>query len=557
MKNTMDRISRFETFENAYSQALFNNKEAQIDSYFEILKYIIEKRYIPDPGALAALYESYLAFLSEHREDAKDEVKYRLYMEALEDRFTYPSIRGNAENYIEREAFCYIYKRDVKGDLKLNESFNARMMIEDHGEKIRYCPPWKSWLIWDGKVWNLDRRNEIYQLAQESLVEMRRKASLLPIKEDVFQLMDHAGRSESIHKIESMVRGASWKHGVSQLPEDFDSDPWIFNCANGILDCRCGRLLPHDREKHITMIYPVDYDYSARCPQWKKFLHTIFHGDSKLIRFVQKALGTCLTGDTSVQSMFILYGTGANGKSTFINTIMATLGNYSATTPTETFLTKKNGDQSSNDIARLKGKRFVSAMESELGSRLAEAMVKRLTGDDVVSARFLYGEYFDFKPTFKIFMATNHKPKIGGMDEAIWRRLKLIPFEVSIPIEKQDRNLREKLARELPGILSWMLEGCLLWLTEGLGYVEAVDDAMKEYRGQMSAVEAFLDAECVRDHYGRIKISKLYERFVSWCEASNERVISKRALGMRLDEINVVKYREADCWYRAGWRLKD
>ena len=367
-------------------------------------------------------------------------------------------------------------------------------------------------------------------------------------------MMDHAGRSETTHKIESMVRNTAWKFGMNLLPEDLDADPWLFNCDNGITDCRSGRLLPHDRNKLMTMISPVEYHPKAVCPQWTKFLRSIFGENRQLIRFVQKAMGTCLSGDVSVQSMFILYGTGANDKSTFVNAMMSVLGDYAATTPTETFMLKK-GDQVNNDIARLKGKRFVSAMESELGSRLAESTVKRMTGNDVVSARFLYGEYFDFKPAFKIVMATNHKPKVGGNDEAIWRRLKLIPFEVNLPPEKQDKHMQEKLERELEGILSWMVEGCLLWLNEGLGHVEAVDLAVAEYRGQMSAIEAFLSSKCIRDDYGRVKIADLYQDFVYWCEGNNERVISKRAFGMRLDEMNMTKCRDGDGWYRVGWRL--
>jgi len=302
------------------------------------------------------------------------------------------------------------------------------------------------------------------------------------------------------------------------------------------------------------MYSPVAYDEGARCPQWHKFLKQIFKGNTQLIRFVQKAMGTCLTGDTSIQSMFIFHGSGANGKSTFVNTIGKVLGDYATTTPTDTFLLKK-GDQPTNDVARLKGKRFVSATETEMGGRLAEALVKRLTGGDMMSARFLYGEYFEFRPTFKIVMATNHKPKVSGIDEAIWRRLKLIPFEVTIPPEKQDLYLQEKLEKELHGILAWMVEGCLLWLNEGLGHVDAVDRAVKEYRGQMSAIEAFMESECVRDINGRVKIADLYQAFVSWCEGTNERVISKRAFGMRLDEMNVEKYRDSDTWYRVGWRL--
>jgi putative DNA primase/helicase len=557
VKATVERMRKFETYEFGCAESAYESLSDKSGGVEEVLTFILQKRYIQDCGALAALFECFMDFAGEYSQEErkKTEVvleKYHRYAAALKDRYAYPRDDGN--DYLDREAYYYIFKRDETGVLKLNEGFNARMMAEDHGDGIRYVGPWKKWLIWDDSSWKIDQSGGICRLAQETLKRMRNKAALLPLRDETSRLMDHAGRSETVHKIKSMVETTSWKFGIAVLPEDLDSDPWLFNCANGFIDCRSGRLFPHERRKLMTMISPVAYDPEARCPEWQRFLTSIFKGNKQLIRFVQKAMGTCLTGDTSIQSMFILYGTGANGKSTFMNAVMNVLGNYAITTPTETFLQKK-GDQPTNDVARLKGKRFVSAMESELGGRLAEAMVKRLTGDDVISARFLYGEYFEFKPTFKIVMATNHKPKVGGMDEAIWRRLKLIPFEVTIPPEKQDRHLSEKLEKELPGILAWMVEGCLLWLTEGLGHVDVVDRALKEYRGQMSAIEAFIESECIRDINGRVKIADMYQAFVSWCEENHERVISKRAFGMRLDEMNVAKYRDSDTWYRVGWRL--
>jgi len=191
----------------------------------------------------------------------------------------------------------------------------------------------------------------------------------------------------------------------------------------------------------------------------EEVLKDIFDGNLDLIKFVQKFLGCCLTGDMSSQAMFILYGTGANSKSTFINVVNRILGDYATTTPTETFMQKK-GEQATNEIARLKGSRFVTAMESDEHGRLAESVIKRLTGSDMICACFLHGEYFQFPPTFKIVMATNHKPRIGGTDHVIWRRIRLIPFQVTFPEGKQDKTLFAKLERELPGIFVWMVEGC-------------------------------------------------------------------------------------------------
>jgi len=339
-------------------------------------------------------------------------------------------------------------------------------------------------------------------------------------------------------------------------PEDFDRDQFAFNCGNGVIDLRCGRLRPHRREDLMTKCSPVDYDPEAPCPVWKKFLKDIFDGNRDLVKFVQKFLGCSLTGDMSSQAMFILYGTGANGKSTFINVVTRILGDYATTTPTETFMQKK-GEQATNDIARLKGARFVSATESDERGRLAESVIKRLTGNDMISARFLYGEYFQFLPTFKIVMATNHNPRIGGMDFAIWRRIKLIPFLKTFPEERQDKTLPQKLEGELAGILAWMVEGCLKWQKEGLGSSEAIQNATEEYRNQMSDIQMFLSDCCEYEEEAMTQSSVLYAAYVAWCEKNNERAKSNRSFSMMLSDSGMDKVKTSVAMFWIGIRIAD
>jgi putative DNA primase/helicase len=256
---------------------------------------------------------------------------------------------------------------------------------------------------------------------------------------------------------------------------------------NGTMDLKTGELREHRQEDMITKIARVTYDKSADCPIWKTFLMEIMNYNAELIRFIQTAADWTVTGDTSEQSMFILFGTGANGKSTFLNTIMNLLGDYAIAIPTETFM-KKNGDQITNDIARLRGTRFVTTTEAEQGQRLSEPLIKQITGNDRMTARFLYGEFFNFVPAFKIFMATNHKPVIKGTDHGIWRRIKLIPFTTRIPEEKQDKRLEERLRGEASGILNWLLEGAKRWTMERLRTPQIITSATDEYRKEMNVI---------------------------------------------------------------------
>jgi putative DNA primase/helicase len=271
------------------------------------------------------------------------------------------------------------------------------------------------------------------------------------------------------------------------------------------------------------------------------------------IRYV--ALWKKWVGDTSEQTMFILFGSGANGKSTFLNTLMRLLGNYAMSTPTDTFMKRRN-EQLSNDIARLRGTRFVTTNEVELGRKLAENLIKQVTGNDVMTARFLYGEYFDFVPTFKICMATNHKPVIQGTDNGIWRRIKLIPFTTTIAPNKQDKHLEEKLRTEGSGILNWLLEGAMRWSKEGLRTPPLIADETAEYRGEMDVIGTFLKDRCAERAGVSIKARELFRTYQEWCGENNEHASSERVLGMRLKELGVAQKRLSNGRYWLGLMLK-
>jgi putative DNA primase/helicase len=274
-----------------------------------------------------------------------------------------------------------------------------------------------------------------------------------------------------------------------------------------------------------------------------------------LVNFLQTAAGWAMTGNIEEQTMFILYGSGANGKTTFLNTIMHLLGDYAISTPTESFM-KKSGDQNTNDIARLRGTRFVTTTEAEIGRRLSEPLIKKITGNDQMTARFLYGEYFNFTPTFKIFMATNHKPVIKGTDHGIWRRIKLIPFTTTIPQEKQDKSLEIKLKQEASGILNWLLEGTARWREEGLKAPDIIVNATDEYRGEMDVIGNFIKDRCLQGEDYTIRIRELYKAYAEWCDDNKEHAVSERFFTMRLKEMNFVQSRTSEARFWVGLALR-
>jgi putative DNA primase/helicase len=327
-----------------------------------------------------------------------------------------------------------------------------------------------------------------------------------------------------------MLALARSEPGVPIRPDDLDRDAWLLNCANGTLDLHSGELRPHRRDDLITRCLRAEFMPGVDCPRWRAFLHRIMDGNAELVGFVQRAVGYTLTGSTSERCMFILYGSGKNGKTVYLEGLRLLLGDgYTARTPTQTLMAKR-GDTIPNDVARLRGVRLVTASETGDGHRLDEALVKDITGGDKLVARFMRGEWFEFAPTFKIFLSTNYKPRIVGNDDAIWDRLRLVPFLIRIP-EEERRPMDEMLAEfeaELPGILNWAVEGCLDWQRHGMGEPPEVRMAIADYRDEMDTLGEFLAECCVLSRDARVSSHDLYDEYKRWATDSGERVLSHK-----------------------------
>jgi putative DNA primase/helicase len=442
-----------------------------------------------------------------------------------------------------------------KGLIQFTDTTNAFRLFAKYGPDIRYNAPWKKWLVWNGAYWELDEGYLIHDRGLRMIRDIYRELLQTADYRERQDIEKHAMQSESMRRRKAFVEVASWIPDLNVKTDSLDTNPWLLNVENGTVDLRTGELREHRAEDLITKIARVKYDKDADCPIWKNFLMEIMNYNAELIRFIQTAAGWAVTGDTSEQSMFILFGTGANGKSTFLNTIMNLLGDYAIATPTETFM-KKSGEQITNDIARLRGTRFVTTTEAEQGRRLSEPLIKQITGNDRMTARFLYGEFFNFTPTFKIFMATNHKPVIKGTDYGIWRRIKLIPFTTRIPEERQDKYLERKLKDEASGILNWLLEGAGRWAAEGLNTPPVITSATDEYRGEMDVIGNFIREQCVQEPGTNIRARELFKCYQSWCEENNEHACSERFLGLRLKELGLEQKRLSDGRYWKGVRVK-
>jgi len=433
---------------------------------------------------------------------------------------------------------------------------NAKRFIRQHGQDLRYVPLWGKWLAWDGTRWAVDDTYAVTHRAKETIRSLYGEVGSIQDDEKRRSFAQHIARSESHSRIKDMIELAKSEPGIPVAPQQLDADPWALNLVNGTLDLRTGQLRPHAREDLLTKLAPVAYDPEAPCPQWEAFLSRIFAGDVELIRFVQKAVGYSLTGLTQEQCFFILYGAGANGKSTLIQTISALLRDYARQTPTETLLIQR-GDGPRNDLARLQGARFVSASEVEGGRKLAEALVKQLTGGDTLTARYLYKEHFEFQPTFKIWLAVNHKPGVQGTDHAIWRRMRLLPFTVTIPAAEQDKQLTERLRTELPGILRWAVEGCRAWQQEGLEPPSAVKRATGDYRAEMDVIAAFIQDCCVLGDNHQVSTSELYAEYQGWCEQMGESPVTPKGLAAALQERGCTSGRNSRGRLWCGIALKE
>jgi putative DNA primase/helicase len=422
-------------------------------------------------------------------------------------------------------------RRDTPA-FNLTDLGNAERFVAQHGENVHYCYPWGKFLVWTDARWERDEAGKVYRLAKETVRSIYHEAAAVEDENRRKALAQHATRSEAETKIKAMLELAKSEIPVS--PEELDADPWLLNALNGTVDLRTGELREHRREDLITKIAPVDYRPDASASAWGKFLEQVLPSED-LRAFVQRAAGYSATSDTSEQCLFINHGVGANGKSTYQEAIASALGDYAMRAPTDMLLAKRSGGVP-NDVARLKGARLVAASETEEGRRLAESLVKDLTGGDTITARFMRAEFFDFKPTHKLWLSTNHKPEIRGTDTAIWRRIRLVPWSVTIPPAEQDKTLPETLRHELPGILAWIVRGSLEWRRGGLRPPDEVRRATGEYRAEMDVLAGFL-GECCEAGPDLWDYAKdLYTSYKRWCGETGERTETQRKFGERLRE---------------------
>lgn len=436
-------------------------------------------------------------------------------------------------------------------DWHLTDMGNAKRLVAHHGQDLRYCYLWEKWLVWGGICWQQDVSGAVERRAKQTSIAIYQEAATASEDDQRKNTAKHAMRSENASRIEAMIKLSRSESGIPIQPDDLDADPWLLNVQNGTLDLRTGTIRSHRRQDLITKLAPVEYSPSAPCPQWEAFLQRIMGGQDELIRFLQRALGYALTGSIVEQALFILYGTGANGKSTLLEVIRSLLGDYAQQADFTAFL-MHDREGPRNDLAALKGARFVSASEVGRGRHLDEVVVKQLTGGDMIKARFLYQEAFEFRPQFKLFLATNHKPIIRGTENAIWRRPRLIPFTVTIPEAEQDKYLLDKLRTELPGILCWAVEGCLLWQKHGLDTPAVVRSATTAYRDEMDLLGEFFNDCCIISDQAETASKTLYEEYERWCQKNGERPLGKNAFGTRLAERGFGKIRIGSSQAR-GW----
>lgn len=431
-----------------------------------------------------------------------------------------------------------IYNDDDPASL-FSDTANAQRVAHHMGGHLVFVPG-IGWHVWDGARWRCDPLEARRHVGKLGAIVMREAGEIAVrdqsdnARELSKALMKFAGQSENVPKIEAAMKAA--EPLLRCDPDTLDADPWLLGCANGTVDLRTGELLPPDPARMLTKSTGHEFDPDAKCPTWEAFLARIFRGHPELPAFMQRLAGYWLTGLTDPPYLAVLYGSGSNGKSTLVYGIQLAMGEY-AGVAARGLLVKRYGEQHTTDIAALQGKRFIVASESAEGAKLDEDKVKALTGSDRITARYMRENNFTFTPTFKVAMQTNHKPAIAGTDEGIWRRIRIIPFDEMIAECEQDPDLKEKLRNEAPGILRWAVDGaCMFANGRTLGLPDVVTEATRAYRTESDVLGEFIAEQCDVDAKASVASSDLFSRYAAWCGDTGERSVSKKALGLRMQD---------------------
>ena len=415
---------------------------------------------------------------------------------------------------------------------------NAALFLRQHGNNVRYCPPWEKWLIWTGTHWAVDDKLAVRQWAADLPRTLYRDASTATdsaVRQSIAELARKLESGRRQAALLDLVRLRVVAHNSA-----LDRDLFLLNAANGTVDLRTGKLRAHQRGDLLTHNTGIDYDPTAECPTFIQFLHDVFNGDTDLIEFIRRAVGYTLTGDVREQFMLICHGSGSNGKSVFLNVLQRLLGELALQAAPD-LLMSTDAHRHPTEQADLYGRRAVVCQETEQNRRFNEVLVKQLTGGDKVRARRMREDFWQFDPTWKIWLSTNHKPEIRGTDHAIWRRIRLIPFDITFHDPghgwpEKDPTMEERLRAEMSGILTWAVQGCLAWQRDGLPIPAAVQAATNAYREQQDIFAAWISDRCIESRTATASAADLYASYSAWCADNGERPEPQRRFGMRLTE---------------------
>lgn len=457
---------------------------------------------------------------------------------------------------------------------RCTDAGNADAVLARHGDGFRFVVEWERWLAWNGQRWcatgakgrvthaALLSAREDYAataLAIPRLEKERHEALLLEAKDRVEELDDKlkAQRallawhkdSQNVSRLNACVSLLSTR--LTLLVAELDADPMFLNVANGTIDLRTATLLPHTREHYLTQQTPVAWDDDARCPTWDSFLRSAMGGDATLVLYLARAIGYSVTGLTNEQCLFFCYGLGRNGKSTFLGAVKEALGEYACAAPRDLLMVQRS-PKHETEFARLLGKRLATGAEVGDGQRFDEPKVKDLTGSDIVPARRMNEDFWDLRPTHKLWLGGNYRPTIVGADLGIWRRIRLIPWLVTVSEADVDHALPAKLRAELPGILRWAVSGCLEWQRIGLAEPRVVLDATDAYRRESDVLGAFLREQCVFEGEATVSRPTLRERYQRWCQDAGHEPVGGRRFAARLRELECT-----DCHVREGGIERD
>lgn len=456
-------------------------------------------------------------------------------------------------------------RRSILSERDRTESATAKRFIREHGENVRWCDPWKAWLVWDGRRWARDE-----MLAADALAKATAEG-LWPEVSEQMRDEDSAGAKAllsyyrgtcSARGIANVLELAKSEPGIPILPDQLDAHPWLFNCDNGTVDLRTGERRPHRREDLLTKLCPHPYlpGEEGACPIWEATLDKIFAGNERLTGFVRRVLGVGMIGEVVEQILPVWHGGGGNGKSLVVETLLAALGKEYAGKMTSELLLASKGERHSTEKMDLHGLRLAFAVESDDGRRLDETTVKELTGGDTVKGRRMRQDNWSFEASHTVIMATNHAPQVRGTDEGIWRRVRLIPFtqrfwttgkgESGPPDMQANDGLKAELRPELPGIVRWLVDACREYQRDGLKQPAEVTAATAEYRAKNDTIGEFV-AECCQLAEGyTIKLADMRKAYVAWCEGRGERPASGRRLGEYLTiNLRLKKHVSNGTWY--------